>query len=99
MFYGGETDQLIAQIKGSATIIAFTLAAGLLVMFTLKALGMLRVSEAGELEGLDIHEHGAPAYHPEPSYEGYSPIPSVMAGNGGGSKEEYQPVSMTEKTD
>ena len=97
LFYGGETDQLIAQIKGSATIIVFTLAAGLLVMFTLKALGLLRVSEAGELEGLDIHEHGAPAYHPEPSYEGYSPIPSVMVGAGGGGTQpqayEQVPVS------
>ena len=99
LFYGGETDQLIAQIKGSATIIVFTLAAGLLVMFTLKALGLLRVSEAGELEGLDIHEHGAPAYHPEPSYEGYSPIPSVMVGNGGSQPQAYEPISMTEKPD
>jgi ammonium transporter, Amt family len=98
LFYGGNANQLVAQMKGSATIIVFTLAAGLLVMFTLKALGMLRVSEAGELEGLDIHEHGAPAYHPEPSYEGYSPIPSVMVGNGGASKEQYQPVSMSEQS-
>ena len=52
------------------------LAAGLLVMYGVKALGILRISEEGELEGLDIHEHGAPAYHPEPSYEGYSPLPS-----------------------
>ena len=45
-------------------------------MFGVKALGVLRISEEGELEGLDIHEHGAPAYHPEPAYEGYSAIPS-----------------------
>ena len=97
LFYGGNANQMVAQLKGSATIIVFTAAAGLLVMFSLKALGMLRISEAGELEGLDIHEHGAPAYHPEPSYEGYSPIPSVMVGNGGSSKEEYQPISMSEQ--
>ena len=30
----------------------------------------LRVSEEGELEGIDIHEHGAPAYHPEAAYMG-----------------------------
>ena len=47
-------------------------------MFGIKAIGMLRISEAGELEGLDIHEHGAPAYHPEYAYMGYSPIPSTM---------------------
>jgi Amt family ammonium transporter len=49
-------------------------------MFTIKAFGMLRISEEGELEGLDIHDHGAPAYHPEPAYQGYSPIPPQMEG-------------------
>jgi Amt family ammonium transporter len=83
LLYGGNANQLVAQIKGSATIVIFTLAAGLAVMFFLKAMGVLRVSEAGELEGLDIHEHGAPAYHPEYAYMGYSPIPSTVQGNGG----------------
>jgi len=31
-------------------------------MWLVKQTGTLRVSEAGELEGLDIHEHGGPAY-------------------------------------
>ena len=31
-------------------------------MYAVKATGTLRVSEAGELEGLDIHEHGLSAY-------------------------------------
>ena len=44
-------------------------------MYAVKAIGILRVSEDGELEGLDIHEHGAPAYHPEYAYMGYSPLP------------------------
>ncbi len=72
LFYGGGTDQLIAQVKGSALIIVATAIVGVALMFGLKALGLLRVSEAGELEGLDIHEHGAPAYHPEYPYMGYS---------------------------
>jgi Amt family ammonium transporter len=75
LVYGGNANQLIAQIKGSAMITACTFAAGFLLFFSLKKLGMLRVSEEGELEGLDIHEHGAPAYHPEYAYMGYSPIP------------------------
>ncbi len=54
ILYGGNANQLIAQIKGSATIIACTLAAGLLLMFGLKSIGVLRISEAEELEGLDI---------------------------------------------
>ncbi len=76
LFYGGGTDQLISQAIGSVFVTACVLGAGLLVMFAIKATGWLRISEDGELEGLDIHEHGAPAYHPEPSYEGYSPLPS-----------------------
>jgi Amt family ammonium transporter len=80
VFYGGNASQLIAQIKGSVIITAATFAAGFLLMFALKAIGILRISEAGELEGLDIHDHGAPAYHPEYAYMGYSPIPSAMEG-------------------
>ena len=77
LLYGGNANQLVAQIKGSATIVVCTLVVGLGVMYLLKAFGVLRVSEAGEIEGLDIHEHGAPAYHPEYAYMGYSPIPSA----------------------
>jgi Amt family ammonium transporter len=80
IIYGGNANQLIAQIEGSAMITACTFAAGLLLMFSIKAIGMLRISEQGELEGLDIHDHGAPAYHPEYAYMGYSPIPSSMEG-------------------
>ena len=47
-------------------------------MYAVKAIGVLRISEEGELEGIDIHEHGAPAYHPEFAYMGYSPIPAQM---------------------
>jgi Amt family ammonium transporter len=32
------------------------------VMFALKAIGVLRISREGELEGMDLHEHGIPAY-------------------------------------
>jgi len=40
-------------------------AVALLVMYLVKAPGLLRVSKDGELEGLDLHEHGTPAYHME----------------------------------
>jgi Amt family ammonium transporter len=76
LFYGGGTDQLVSQVIGSAFVTVCVLAVGLLVMFGIKAIGLLRISPEGELEGLDIHEHGAPAYHPEPSYDGYSPLPA-----------------------
>jgi Amt family ammonium transporter len=34
----------------------------MLLMYAVKATGTLRVSRQGELEGLDVHEHGGSAY-------------------------------------
>ena len=62
LFYGGGAKVLEAQIIGSVIVTAATLAVGLALMYAVKATGTLRVSRAGELEGLDIHEHGIPAY-------------------------------------
>jgi hypothetical protein len=31
-------------------------------MYAVHAMGLLRVSEEGELDGLDLHEHGISAY-------------------------------------
>jgi len=65
LFFGGGSEQLIAQIKGSAVITIATLAIGFALMYLVKLTRTLRISEEGELEGIDIHEHGAPAYHME----------------------------------
>ncbi|HKR09695.1 MAG TPA: hypothetical protein VJS39_10930, partial [Gemmatimonadaceae bacterium] len=39
-----------------------TFAAATALMYGVKATGTLRVSAEGELEGLDLHEHGSSAY-------------------------------------
>jgi Amt family ammonium transporter len=44
-------------------------------MYLVKATGTLRISTEGEIEGLDLHEHGYPAY---PEY--------VVTGNDGAPK-------------
>jgi len=62
LFYGGGWDQLKAQLIGNGAIGGAALALGFGLMYAVKATGTLRVSRAGELEGLDIHEHGGPAY-------------------------------------
>ena len=44
------------------------LGATLLIMYTIKAIKgswNLRLNKDGELEGMDIYEHGTPAYHME----------------------------------
>ena len=44
----------------------------MVLMYLVKSTKTLRVSREGELEGIDIHEHGMPAYHPESQFMGYS---------------------------
>jgi Amt family ammonium transporter len=61
-FYGGGWSPLIAQCIGSFVICAATFIIAMLVFGALNLVGMLRVTKEGELEGLDIHEHGSPAY-------------------------------------
>jgi Amt family ammonium transporter len=79
LFYGGGAKQLGVQILGSAVVTVATLSIALIVMFAVKALGVLRISEEVEIGGIDIHEHGAPAFHPEFAYMGHSAIPSGSA--------------------
>jgi Amt family ammonium transporter len=72
LFYGGGMGQLTAEIIGAVACIAFTFTA-FHVFF--KIIGLLvgnRVSEAVELEGLDIGEIGVAAY-PE-----FLPAPAVV---------------------
>jgi Amt family ammonium transporter len=66
LFYGGGTQVLVAQCIGSAIITGATFVAAMILMLVVNATGMLRVSEAGEIEGLDLHEHGISAY---PEYQ------------------------------
>ena len=51
---------------GSAIITVATFVVAMVLMLVVNATGTLRVSEAGELQGLDLHEHGISAY---PEYQ------------------------------
>jgi Amt family ammonium transporter len=62
LFYGGGTQVLTAQFIGSAAITLATFGVSMAVMLAVHAMGLLRVSEEGELYGLDLHEHGISAY-------------------------------------
>jgi Amt family ammonium transporter len=68
LLYGGGTAQLRSQLIGSATAVVVVLGVTLLVMYSIKAIKgswNLRLDKDGELEGMDIYEHGTPAYHME----------------------------------
>jgi Amt family ammonium transporter len=65
LFYGGGTDQLLAQAIGSLTCVVVISVVAIALMWGVKATGTLRVERDGELEGIDVFEHGIRAYHME----------------------------------
>lgn len=58
----GETAQLVAQLVTIGVLLVWTLGAGYGLFKTLDLTLGLRVDEAVERSGLDVHDHGAPAY-------------------------------------
>jgi len=62
LFYGGGLTVLTAQMIGSAAIVSATFVTSYAMMYAINAFGVLRVSAEGEMQGLDLHEHGIPAY-------------------------------------
>jgi hypothetical protein len=80
-------NQLAAEIVGSLSCIVFVGLAACIVMFGVKAIRgewSLRVEKDGELEGLDIFEHGTPAYHIEFGYGSSYTTPTGVSVLGGG---------------
>jgi Amt family ammonium transporter len=68
LFHGGGIDQLKAQAVGSITCLVVVTGFALIMMFALRKLPgswNLRLERDLELEGIDIVEHGLPAYHME----------------------------------
>jgi Amt family ammonium transporter len=86
LFYGGGPNQLIGQAIGSGVVTVATFGIAMALMYLTKFTIGLRVSKDGELEGLDLHEHGGGAY---PELMGG--IMSVH-GTGGGSSSRAAPV-------
>jgi Amt family ammonium transporter len=78
LFYGGGFKQFGVQLMGSAIITASVFAVAMALMLAVKATRTLRISPEGEIEGIDIHEHGAPAYHPEAAYTGIGEDPPSL---------------------
>ena len=58
----GETKQLVAQLTGAVAYMVWAIVLSFIVFGILKYTIGLRVTEAEELEGLDVSEHGTLAY-------------------------------------
>ena len=54
--------QFVSQLIGVASYAVFCIATSFAIIFTMKKIVGIRVSEKEELEGLDVHEHGMDAY-------------------------------------
>jgi Amt family ammonium transporter len=62
IFYGGNGKQLGWQIVAAIIFFSWAFGTGSIIFYSLKRLGMLRVSEEVELSGVDTHHHGGKAY-------------------------------------
>ncbi|MBW4483995.1 MAG: ammonium transporter [Tildeniella torsiva UHER 1998/13D] len=62
LFMGGGIQQLLVQLMGIAVVGAFTVAFSLVCWLALRATVGIRVSEAEEIQGLDLGEHAMEAY-------------------------------------
>jgi ammonium transporter, Amt family len=63
LFYGGGMDQLVSQLIGVGAVAVYVAAIATVAWLVLKFTIGIRVSEAEEVEGLDLGEHGNEAYH------------------------------------
>jgi len=103
LFYGGGLDQVKAQFIGSATCMLLVGGFALIMFWVIRQLPgsyNLRLEKDGELEGIDIHEHGTPAYHMEFGY-GMSyttPVGTSGPGNGGLGVGTHDPESESVPT-
>jgi Amt family ammonium transporter len=62
LFYGDGADQLVTQVIGVLAVLAFVVVTTGALFLLIKYTIGLRVSPEEELEGLDVHEHGAAGY-------------------------------------
>lgn len=63
LFFGGGTDQLVAQLTGVVATGVYVVVASVICWGIIKAIMGMRVSREEEIEGLDVGEHGNEAYH------------------------------------
>lgn len=62
LLYGGGVDQLIAQVIGAVTVTIWAFGLGFIMFKLIDKIIGVRVSPEEELKGLDVPEHGTPAY-------------------------------------
>jgi Amt family ammonium transporter len=62
LVYGGGFDQLIAQAQGAGIVSVWSFTVALVIGLLLKMVGLFKVKEEHEVEGIDVHQHKESAY-------------------------------------
>jgi len=88
LLVGGGSTQIVAQLVGIGAAFAWAFPVSMVIFLAIKYTIGLRVSQAEEMEGLDVTEHGMHAYPPHLITEGPvgSPIFPAMASMASGPK-------------
>jgi Amt family ammonium transporter len=95
LLFGGGFKLLLAQATGVGAVFLWAVFAGALLFGTIKATMGLRVGEEEEVEGLDVTEHGAPAYPDFQVVEHGAPIALMTGGGGAEAIRVGKPVPLT----
>jgi Amt family ammonium transporter len=80
LLYGGGWTQLGAQATGVLAVGLFTAIAAAFCWLVIRAVVGMRVSTMEELQGLDVGEHGMPAYVLVPSFPAEEPLTPAKLG-------------------
>jgi Amt family ammonium transporter len=81
LLFGGGAKLLLVQATGVAAVFGWSMGTGLVLFGAIKAVMGLRVAPEEETEGLDVHEHGSPAY---PDFQIHDhAVPATVAGRPG----------------
>jgi Amt family ammonium transporter len=101
LLFGGGLDQLKAQAIGSLTCVVVISLVSIMLFWLVDLTRTLRVPAEGELEGIDLHEHGTHAYHMEFGQgSSFSTFPSTRLplshGNGAPEPEPDPPIPAKE---
>jgi ammonium transporter, Amt family len=91
LFYGGGFGLLTAQVIGAVVVAVFVLGASTVLFRTLKAVGILRISEAEELQGQDYADLGLLSTNPP------SELVAGLSSQRGSNPEEILARSVIEK--
>ena len=93
LFYGGGAAQLITQLIGIGTVGVTVFTVSIVAWAILKYTVGIRVSEAEEIEGLDIGEHGMEAY-PGFAYDQVGGTPTPASPGGTRTSDAPAPVGI-----